>query len=34
MKPNIINAVIRGEIHAPTELSLLTQDMLEKKVAP
>ncbi len=29
MKPNIANAVIRGEIHAPTDVSFLTQDMLE-----
>ena len=33
MKPNIPNAVIRGEIHAPTDASLLTQDMLEVELA-
>jgi hypothetical protein len=33
MKPNIANAVVRGEIHAPTELTLLTQDMLEVELA-
>lgn len=33
MKPNIANAVIRGEIHAPTDVSFLTQDMLEVELA-
>jgi hypothetical protein len=29
MKPTITNAEIRGEIHPPDDLPLLTQDMLE-----
>ena len=29
MKPSFANAVVRGELHAPSELALLTQDMLE-----
>ena len=33
MKPNIANTVVRGEIYAPTELALLTQDMLEVELA-
>ncbi len=33
MRPNIANAVVRGELHAPTELALLTQDMLEVELS-
>jgi hypothetical protein len=29
MKPKIKNAKIRGELHPPSNLALLTQDMLE-----
>ncbi len=29
MKPNIANAAIRGDLHPPNDLALLTQDMLE-----